>query len=336
MSTKSDENARYFEYGYIEGVERLEKYEPGGYHPLLIGDIIHDRYKIVNKLGFGGYSIVWLAHDIRDRQYVAVKVGIAGLARHEFEVLRDLSSTASSISHPGRSSIPNILDEFSVEGPNGAHLCYTTAPARCDLKDVACGRIFSLQVARALAARITQALAYVHSRGYVHGDVHIRNILVKASPELDSLSLEKFYREYGDPDLTPIERRDGKPLPLNIPSTAVTPICMGRIKADRFTLADAKVLLSDFGEAFDPAVHSRQAQESHTPLGIRPPEARFEPLGPLSYAGDIWSLGLLIWQIIGLKSLFTTDFPYPDELISDYIDVLRPGVDGFDMPESWW
>lgn len=169
MSTESDKKIRYYEYRYIEGVERLEKYEPGGYHPLLIGDIIHDRYKIVNKLGFGGYSIVWLAYDIHEKQYVAVKVGIADLPRHEIEVLRDLSSAASSISHPGRYSIPNVLDEFTVKGPNGTHLCYTTTPARCDLRDVACGRIFSLEVARALAARITQALAYVHSRGYVHG-----------------------------------------------------------------------------------------------------------------------------------------------------------------------
>lgn len=166
--------------------------------------------------------------------------------------------------------------------------------------------------------------------------MHIRNILVKASSKLNSLSIEEFYREYGDPDLNPIEHRDGKLLSSRIPCTAVTPICIGRIKAHQFTLADTKVLLSDFGEAFNPAVHSRQAKDSHTPLGIRPPEARFEPHGPLSYSGDIWSLGLLIWQIIGLKSLFTTEFPYPDELISQYIDVLRPGPDGFDMPESWW
>lgn len=117
---------------------------------------------------------------------------------------------------------------------------------------------------------------------------------------------------------------------------AVTPIYIGRKTADQFTLADARILLSDFGEAFTPASHTRRAQDNHTPLGTRPPEARFEPCGPLSYAADIWSLGLLIWQILGLKSLFTTEFPCPDELVSQYIDVLRPGPDGIDMPDSWW
>ena len=185
----------------------------------------------------------------------------------------------------------------------------------------------------------------MHSREFVHGgslyistaivfeanrnlDVHFRNILVKAPPNLNSLSIDEFYREYGAPDLTPIEHRDGKALPINIPPMAVTPICIGRKTAEQFTLADAKILLTDFGEAFAPTYHPRQAKDSHIPLGMRPPKARFEPLGPLSYAADIWSLGLLIWQILGLKPLFTTEFPDLDELISQFVDVLRPGSDG--------
>ncbi|EQL36119.1 CMGC/SRPK protein kinase [Blastomyces dermatitidis ATCC 26199] len=335
-----NQKVRYYEYKCIYGVEHLEKYEPGGYHPLMIGDILHNRYKIVTKLGFGGFSTVWLALDTQKKQYVALKVGVADQdqPRHESEILHKLSNAAlsSSRAHPGHRLIPAILDEFAVDGPNGRHPCYTTLPARCDLGDAAYGYVFPLQTVRALAAGITQALAYMHSRGFIHGDVHIRNILVKTSPKLDSLSIEDFYKQYGEPNLTPVEHRDGKSLPPNIPSMAVTPIYIGRITADQFTLTDARVMLSDFGEAFSPASHHRQAQDSHTPLGTRPPEARFEPCNPLSYAADIWSLGLLIWRILGLKSLFTTEFPCPDELVSQYIDVLRPGPDGIDMPESWW
>lgn len=44
--------------------EGLERYRPGGYHPVVVGDTFKDgRYTIFNKLGFGGYSTVWLAHD---------------------------------------------------------------------------------------------------------------------------------------------------------------------------------------------------------------------------------------------------------------------------------
>jgi serine/threonine protein kinase len=64
-------------YNWIDGGENLEKYEPGGYHPIMIGDTLQERYQVVDKLGFGGYSTVWLARDLRLSQYVAVKVGIA-------------------------------------------------------------------------------------------------------------------------------------------------------------------------------------------------------------------------------------------------------------------
>jgi serine/threonine protein kinase len=85
----------------------------------MIGDMLHARYHIVDKLGFGGYSTIWLARDTRQEQYVAVKVGIADATLpRETKILRALSS--SSV-HPGRKAIPVPLDEFQVHGPNGIH-----------------------------------------------------------------------------------------------------------------------------------------------------------------------------------------------------------------------
>jgi serine/threonine-protein kinase SRPK3 len=46
------------DYDWIGGVERLETYKPGGYHPVMIGDAMHTRYTIIDKQGFGGYSTV--------------------------------------------------------------------------------------------------------------------------------------------------------------------------------------------------------------------------------------------------------------------------------------
>ena len=41
------------------------RYCPGGYHPVTLGDRFHDRYCVIQKLGFGVYSTVWLANDER-------------------------------------------------------------------------------------------------------------------------------------------------------------------------------------------------------------------------------------------------------------------------------
>jgi len=55
------------QYKFIEYVEDLDRYCPGGYHPLKIGNDLAGRYRLVDKLGYGGYSTIWLARDLRAR-----------------------------------------------------------------------------------------------------------------------------------------------------------------------------------------------------------------------------------------------------------------------------
>lgn len=159
------------EYNWIKGVETLEEYQPGGYHPVMIGDMLHNRYRIVDKLGHGGYSTVWLARDTTIKRYVALKVNTADAHSREATILMTLSKSPSSLSPPahGRSLIPVILGEFEVQGPNGAHACCTTSPAQCNLREISFSRLFPLDVARALCYGLTQAVAYTYSHGYVHG-----------------------------------------------------------------------------------------------------------------------------------------------------------------------
>ncbi|RDI86973.1 hypothetical protein Vi05172_g3207 [Venturia inaequalis] len=48
--------------------EPLHRYRRGGYHPISLGDLLKDgRYRIMHKLGWGGYSTVWAARDQRFR-----------------------------------------------------------------------------------------------------------------------------------------------------------------------------------------------------------------------------------------------------------------------------
>lgn len=160
------------EYNWINGVETLEEYRPGGYHPVMVGDVLHGRYHIADKLGFGGYSTVWLARDTHLQRYVAVKINIADSCSRETKALKALSAPLSSSSlpvHPGQGLIPTILDEFKVRGPNGEHTCYTVTPAQCNLREISFSRLFPHEVARALSYGLAQAVAYTHSRGYVHG-----------------------------------------------------------------------------------------------------------------------------------------------------------------------
>ncbi|PYI31658.1 kinase-like protein [Aspergillus indologenus CBS 114.80] len=319
------------EYKWIKGVETLQNYQPGGYHPIMIGDLLHDRYHIVDKLGSGGYSTVWLTLDTHLRRYVTLKVNTADSLPRETAVLKHLSASLppSAAVHPGRALVPVLLDDFDVQGPNGNHTCYTVTPARCNLREISFSRLFPLDVARALAYGLTMAVAYTHSQGYVHGDIHLNNVLVKLPSSFDDLSIAQFYEKYGDPETVPITRCDGEPLPPCIPAKAVIPLFLGKY-AEKFSISDAQPLLADFGEAFAPASEIRLGQDCHTPPAFRAPEAKFEPQSPLGYPSDIWSLATAIWEIIGMKAIFSTNIVPEDEITAQQIDVLGP------MPSDWW
>ncbi|KEZ45842.1 Protein kinase domain-containing protein [Scedosporium apiospermum] len=311
------------QYNWIDGAESLENYTVGGYHPVSIGDKLHDRYHVVDKLGFGGYSTVWLARDLLAGRYVALKVGISGSQAplREISIIEALSSQVSSDPlNTDRGLLPSILDKFEIEGPNGTHSCFTMAPARGDLREARCpGRgLFSIEVARALCGGLALAVAEMHSQGYIHG--------VKLPSSFDELSVDQFYKEYGHPQTVPITRRDGEPLPPNVPERAVLPIYLITPARD-FTLPDARVILSDFGEAFSPS-ESRLGKDCHAPLPMQPPEARHDPNSPLSYSADTWTLALSLWGIVGMKSIFS-DFLTPDELVAEHIDILGP------LPNPW-
>lgn len=51
-------------YGSDEEQEDASQYCRGGYHPVVIGDVFDQRYRVVRKLGWGHFSTVWLCRDI--------------------------------------------------------------------------------------------------------------------------------------------------------------------------------------------------------------------------------------------------------------------------------
>ncbi|EGE80533.2 hypothetical protein BDDG_03474 [Blastomyces dermatitidis ATCC 18188] len=236
------------QYNWINGAESLEKYKPGGYHPIMIGDMAIPR---------GGQTWFWRIFN----------VGIANSHPHESKILRALwvPQPSSLSTHPGRKSIPLPLDEFELRGPNGTHPCYTMTPARCNLRE-----------------KSLSAACFLLNIFYL--DIHLRNVLVKLPSSFDQLPIEQLYETYGKPQAVPITR--------------------------------------DFGEAFSPASNVRLGENSHMPLAMRPPEARFEPQSPLSFSADIWSLAVTIWEILGMKAIFSRELITADEIVSQQIDVL--------------
>ena len=152
-------------YEHVEDVECPDYYCFGGFHPVHIGDTLGARYRIVHKLGYGSFSTTWLARDNHLQEYVAVKVGTAKSDTKEIDVMAQLASKNET-----RALISPVLDRFHIQGPNGAHPCLITTPARCSLAAAKDSYgIFRPDVSRSLAAQLVMAVACMHDHGYVHG-----------------------------------------------------------------------------------------------------------------------------------------------------------------------
>jgi serine/threonine-protein kinase SRPK3 len=67
--------------------EGMEDYKVGGYHPVHVGEVYLHRYLIMQKLGWGHFSTVWLAKDLKYNTFVAIKIQKS--ANHSLEAAYD-------------------------------------------------------------------------------------------------------------------------------------------------------------------------------------------------------------------------------------------------------
>ncbi|KAF6783471.1 hypothetical protein CSOJ01_15899 [Colletotrichum sojae] len=316
----------------MEGVEPLEYYGPGGYHPVHIGDRLDGRYRVVHKLRDDLSSITWLALDEKLSKYVGVKVGIGCVDRIEGDVLSRLaksaSDDASSENKPTLFSV--LLDRFDISGPNGIHPCLVTSPTRHSLGDLKGEtfemELFQLDVTRSLAAQLSIAVAQVHSSGYAHGDIGLHNAFFQFPPSLNYLSVNQVYKQYGEARAKAFINTDTQMQSGDhwAPSYRVFPMEMDMDGQD-IALHEAKLTLTGFGAAFRPADKPRFPSHKQYWNSIRPPEAYFEPGSPLTFAWDIWSLGNAIFELLARRPLLNVW-----DAIAQQVHMSGP------MPPEWW
>lgn len=178
-------NARRFISSQLDGIEDIEDYHPGGYHPISIGDTFdHGRFRILHKLGFGGSSTVWLARDQRKEgdlsRLVALKAMRADVSSSKVtseipELV--ISQRLRASLPPSDSGLFQTADlHFFIQGPNGSHL-FLIFPlagpsilAMCDSPGRTAGsRRLRADLAKKVAKQTTMMIHHLHCTGIVHG-----------------------------------------------------------------------------------------------------------------------------------------------------------------------
>lgn len=142
------------------------------------GTPLDNHYRLMEKIGGGGFSEVWLAEDLRSQVKVALKVyssvqdmnseGVA-MFRKEFSLVCNLNHT-------------NVLKPFTFDIVEGCP--YIVLPY-CEKGSAAqyVGKLIESELWD-FAGQVAAGLAYIHSHGIIHQDIKPGNVLVNADGQL--------------------------------------------------------------------------------------------------------------------------------------------------------
>src|SRR3954451_21934569 len=163
-------------------------------HPVYSADTmlatqVLDRYRLVRRLGSGGFGTVWLAHDERLGREVAVK-RIATASAREGERGRRAALGGGRPGAPRREALaaarlahPGIVSLYE-SGADEAAVYLVSELVRGETLDVleAEGALSDRDVLE-IGVVLCDALAHAHARGVVHRDVKPGNVIVPEAPE---------------------------------------------------------------------------------------------------------------------------------------------------------
>ncbi|EJC99394.1 kinase-like protein [Fomitiporia mediterranea MF3/22] len=175
--------------------------ECGGFYPVRLGETFdEERFVITKKLGWGGFSSVWLTRDCKDDRFVALKILSSHASREieagrlkERDILRKVSSAAPS--HHGYQHIVHLLHEFEFESFAGRHICFVTDVSSYSvpnlLKELPDQRL-PLKFILRLTKHVLKGLKYLHNEcKVVHSDLKPGNLLLLLS-DIDTVVMHEL------------------------------------------------------------------------------------------------------------------------------------------------
>ncbi|KAJ5918529.1 Kinase-like protein [Penicillium verhagenii] len=286
-----------------DNIENIERYQPGGFHPVLLGDTFADgRYVIIHKLGAGGFFTTWLTRDETLNIPIPAHASFPRTELHAHQLLQRSTCFSDQFA---RDHISQLLDHFEVSGPNGTHACLVTP--------VAGPSIYSLprspgQIAgtRRLGGRLAGAIA---------GQVTV---------DFSQWSTQEVYDNLGEPEISEITLYGGEQAGPYAPRYAVSAVEFA-LKDSPAYLTD-QILVIDFGLSFSKDCVA--GGDGCIPISYRAPETIFDHV--MSIHSDIWALGCVLYEIRAGVPLFEAVVGGKDEVLLQMVQVLGK------LPLPWW
>ena len=140
-----------------------------------IGQMLEDRYEILETIGEGGMAIVFRALDHRLNRYVAVKIMREEMAKDE-EFRRRFCAESHAVA---MLSNPNIVSVYDVSHSDEREFIVMELISGITLKQYMDkkGALDWKEVVH-FSKQITRAIAHAHERGIIHRDIKPQNIML--------------------------------------------------------------------------------------------------------------------------------------------------------------
>jgi serine/threonine protein kinase len=205
------------------------------------GDLLARRYRLIDRVGAGGMSVVWRARDEVLDRLVAVKWLGSELADDDLfrDLVRREAWATARIKHPAVAAVYDYGEVSGLDGQSRAYVVMEMLDGDSLAARLRRGPI-PWREAIAIGAEVADALATAHENGVVHRDLSPDNVMLTSSglrvfdfgiaapvgePDDDSTG-----STFGTPAYVAPERLDGLPA-----QTATDVYCLGVLMFEMLT-----------------------------------------------------------------------------------------------------
>ncbi|KAF9474649.1 kinase-like protein [Pholiota conissans] len=184
--------------------ERWAWYKPQSFYPVRIGDVLHSKYQVLYKLGYGTTATSWLCRDLHRDAYVCMKSMVCNhpSAKREvkaYKAIKKAEKTTKLYGVKRRDFIRRALDHFQLRISNRKYQFLIHEPLGMSLSDICKiegGRV-PIDFVKEVTFKLPLGLETIHEAEVIHADIKESNILFHMQDE--TMFKEAEEREFEHP-----------------------------------------------------------------------------------------------------------------------------------------